>query len=85
MTPVYSGRFIMFHIPHWPHSYVQSKIFLVWNNEPILCGEATETHRVPLMFSVSLVDVHATVYDSSVSDVKTFVRFSFDRKTEWLS
>lgn len=34
------------------------------------------------MFSVSLIDVDAEVYDSSVSEVKTVVGFSFDLKTE---
>lgn len=55
---------------------------LVWNYELILCGEATEAHQLPLVFSVSLIDVDAEVYDSSVSEVKTVVGFSFDLKTE---
>lgn len=44
--------------------------------------EATKTHPLPLMFSVSPVDIDAEVYDSSVLDVKTFFGFSFDRKTQ---
>ena len=53
--------------------------FLVWNDGLILCREATEAHPLPLIFSVSLVDVDAEVYDSSVLEVETFVGFSFDR------
>lgn len=34
------------------------------------------------MFPVSLIDVDAEVYDSSVSEFKTVVGFSFDLKTE---
>ena len=50
---------------------VRYRFFVVQNNGLILWREATEAHPLTLMFSVSLVDVDAEVYDSWVSDVKT--------------